>query len=107
MFAEETSACLEPTKSFSWTQARGGRCLSDLMGLRGSGLAASPQSGLQCQPSFAPLLPTARLQSQALGFGLVPELLAAFMGQLSKLFVVQHDVSSSPMLDGVRVDLRA
>ena len=74
------------------------------MGLRRTGVATSPKGGLKCQPSSAPLPPSARLQGQALGVGLVPELLPAFMGQLSKLFVVQHVVSSSPMLDDVRVD---
>ena len=55
-----------------------------------------PERGVQRQPLPAPVLTTARLQRQPLGRSLVPALLQAVMGQLSKRFVVQHVHPSFP-----------
>lgn len=58
--------------------------------------AAAVPEQLEREPPPTPLLPTARLQSQALCRGFVPTLLLQVMGQLSKSFVVQHCLPSFP-----------
>ena len=60
---------------------------------------------MQCRPSTASLLPTARLQGEPMSFGCLPELLSAIMVQLLKCFVVQHDASSFPMSSDDRAGL--
>lgn len=61
--------------------------------------------GGQRQPASPPVLPATSFQCQALGTGVALALPHALMGQLLECLVVQHGVSSSPVVVGWQVGL--
>jgi hypothetical protein len=62
---------------------------------------SAPQQQLERRPqgqtASATVPPPSRLMRQAFELGLGPQPLLPLMGQLSKLLVMQHDVSSFPV----------